>query len=90
MVRRRELVSGGIVAGLATLTASGAEVAPAFDDEKIAHAAVRARAELIEGAAVVGAQRIGGVWSIDTESGRGVHRTFKARALVAADRDGAV
>jgi hypothetical protein len=43
MVRRRELVSGGIVAGLATLTASGAEVAPAFDDEKIAHAISRFR-----------------------------------------------
>lgn len=43
MVRRRELVSGGIVAGLATLTASSSEVAPAFDDEKTAHAISRLR-----------------------------------------------
>lgn len=41
MVRRRELVSGGIVAGLATLTASRAEGAPALDDEQAARAITR-------------------------------------------------
>jgi hypothetical protein len=38
MVQRRELVGGGLVAGLATLVASGAEAAPALDDEQTARA----------------------------------------------------
>jgi hypothetical protein len=43
MVQRRELVGGGLVAGLATLMASGAEGAPALDDEQTAAAVHRLR-----------------------------------------------
>ena len=37
-MQRRELVNGGLVAGLATLFAPGAEAAPALDDEQTARA----------------------------------------------------
>jgi hypothetical protein len=37
-MQRRELVGGGLVAGLATLVASGPEAAPALDDEQTARA----------------------------------------------------
>jgi hypothetical protein len=37
-MQRRELVGGGLVAGLATLVASGAEAAPVLDDEQTARA----------------------------------------------------
>jgi hypothetical protein len=37
-MQRRELVNGGVVAGLATLFAPGAEARPALDDEQTARA----------------------------------------------------
>jgi hypothetical protein len=37
-MQRREMVGGGLVAGLATLIASGAEAAPAIDDEQTSRA----------------------------------------------------
>lgn len=43
MVQRRELVGGGLVAGLATLMTSSAEAAPASDDEQTAGAIHRLR-----------------------------------------------
>lgn len=43
MVQRRELVGGGLVAGLATLMTSGAEAASASDDEQTAGAIHRLR-----------------------------------------------
>jgi hypothetical protein len=46
MVQRRDLVSGGLVAGVATLMASGAEAAPALEDEETARAIARLRETL--------------------------------------------
>ena len=43
MVQRRELVGGGLVAGLATLMTSSPEAAPAFEDERTAGAIDRLR-----------------------------------------------